>query len=140
MALIMVVICRAIRVSGNTAAKTSGRLPQCGLIKADGIGEPLVDPGVDDADTIGDELDLSGPRLEINVMTQIIDLLLRALDEDESTQLRALGSVAANMWRGRRGTNSIPLVQATPHAAEKRLTSRGQPLLDGFGASRGRAR
>ncbi len=53
--------------------------------------ESLADPGVDDADTIGDELDLSGPRLKINVMlAQIVDLLLRALDEDESTQLHAL--------------------------------------------------
>ena len=78
-------MCRAI-----PRLRRQAGLPQCGLIEADGIGEPLVDPGVDDADTIGDELDLSGPRLEINVMTQIIDLLLRALDEDESTQLRAL--------------------------------------------------
>ena len=50
----------------------------------------LTDPGVDDADTIGDQLDLVGPGLKIVTPAKRIDLLLRALDEDESTELRAL--------------------------------------------------
>src|SRR6476619_7773775 len=60
------------------------------LVEVRRFGEPVVDPGVHYPDPVSDQLHPVDPYLEVVVMAQRLDLLLRALNQEEAAELRAL--------------------------------------------------
>jgi hypothetical protein len=66
------------------------RLSERLLVEVGCLGETLVDPGIHDPGPVGDQLHPVDPYLEVVVSAQRVDLLLRALNQDEAAQLRGL--------------------------------------------------
>src|SRR3954468_12472786 len=54
------------------------------------FGDALADPGVDDSDAVGDQLAPVDPDLEVAVVPQRVDLLPRALNQEEAAQFCGL--------------------------------------------------
>src|SRR4051794_6311943 len=61
------------------------------LVQVGRLGDALADPSVHDPDSVGDQLYPVEPHLEVAVVTQRVDLSLRALNKEEAAQLSRLG-------------------------------------------------
>lgn len=60
------------------------------LVECDSFGNAITEPCVDDPDLVGNELDTIEPHLEIGVSAKGVDLVLGALNQEETADLDAL--------------------------------------------------